>query len=138
MATGDEARVYQIMLDAVKAFNDLPANGFRVSIPNKDFTPTTFPYLDVQDFRADRNGPTLGSLKLIAGVFQVTVIAKRGTGLTEAKEIASRIIAHFPMPTNLFDDDICVEVMQQANERPPIYEDTEVRVPVTIPYRSYV
>jgi hypothetical protein len=138
MATGDEARVYQIMLDAVKDFNDLPANGFRVSIPNKDFDPTTFPYLDVQDFRADRNGQHLGSTKFVVGIFQVTVIDKRGVGIVAAKEVASRLIDEFPMGRRLIDGDLCVQIVKQVNERPPIYEDTEIRIPVTIPYQCYI
>lgn len=138
MADGDEARVYKALLNHIEAFNAKPENGFRVSIPNKAFTPTSYPYLDVQDFRAERRGPTLGTLKTIGGIFQVTVIIERNTGLVEAKEIVSRIIAHVPKGLRLYDENTCVHISQQANERAPIYEDTEVRVPVTIPYEAYV
>jgi hypothetical protein len=138
MATGDEARVYQIMLDAVKDFAEKPENDLRTSIPNKDFTPTTFPYLDVQDFRADRNGQHLGPTKFVVGTFQVTVIDKRGTGILAAKEVASRLLDEFPMGRRLTDGTLCVQIVKQVNERPPIYEDTEIRIPVTIPYQCYI
>ncbi|CAM3779365.1 phage tail terminator-like protein [Litorimonas haliclonae] len=139
---GAETRVYKRLLDEVETFvgfmaEQEPSVALRVAIPNVGFEPTTYPYLDVQDFSADGAGPTLGPLKNISGVFQVTIIQRRNAGIIDVKELASRLLTVFAKGNRFYDDDLCVTIHQQANERPPIYEDNEVRVPITIPYRAY-
>ena len=137
-----ETRVYKRLLDEVETFvvakaNQDPSVGLPVALPNIGFEPTTYPYLEVQDFRVDSAKPTNGALKNISGVFQVTIIQKRNEGIIAVKELASEIVDTFATGSRFYDDDLCVTIHQQANERPPIYEDNEVRVPITIPYRAY-
>lgn len=134
-----ETDVYQRLLDHIEAANAKPGWGYRVSIPNKEFTPTTYPYLDIQYFPAELNGQFIGDTMTIAGVFMVTVIQLRNKGVIETMNIASKVRDEFPMGARLYGDaGLCVQINEQANIRPPLFEDSEMRIPITIPYISYI
>lgn len=137
MAT--ETDVYKALLDSVHAFRSNRAQPIPLSFPNVEFKQTTFPYLDFQDFRSDANMQGTGELRKIEGVMMITVIAERNTGVIKSKEIVSEILDFYPKGAGFEApgvDDLRVVIHKQANERPPIYEGTEMRIPITIPYQT--
>lgn len=72
------------------------------------------------------------------GIYQVEIVWKVGSGLQAQMDVAGEIVAHFAKGTSLTVDGVTVRVEQKPWPLTPINEGDEVRVPVTIPWRSIV
>lgn len=134
MATGQEAVIADLLFARLAALITTPAT--EVALPNADFSGSK-PYLDVSHLPNRSTGQLLDATKDLQGFLQVTVVHENGYGLIDPYEIASQVIAHFPV-TLVLGTTVRVRFVQPGFVGPPIQEGQEFRVPVSIPYRASI
>lgn len=139
MAIGDEARVLEALDTHLNAFTSASLGVLPIAKPNEGYDPKADgkKYLDVAYLPVERASPTLGRMKRIEGILQITVVFPQRTGIRAIKEVVSELIDHFYPTLKLWSGSVGVQIHSQPNERPPIYDDPEIRVPVHIPYQSF-
>ena len=133
-----EDKTYSRLIDSVKAFARDGAVKYRVSLPNKHFDPSSYPYLEVKDFRLDPRTNGTEDSRHIKGLLQITVVDEKNVGIDRANELAEEVISAYPVGLNLFNDPICVTVPDQASKRPYLGGDKDIKIPVIIPYQSFI
>lgn len=109
---------------------------FPITYANREETPPTKPYLQVQNLPIDRDDPTLGTLRIIQGIFQVSVIEAKGQGTDRARGIAAAIRDHFGGLTHIQSEDLTLSLYKQPAIRAPLHETDDMRVPVSIFYKT--
>lgn len=125
------------MIDSEDALNERLASlpgAPPIAWPNVNASPDT-PYLEVAVFR---NVPVMITLQDYArrpGIYQVTVVAREGSGSGQAGAIAESIRDHFPpnltLPT---DDGRTVRITNEPQVAGGIQDQGQYRLPVSIYY----
>lgn len=113
-----------------------------IAWPEMSFAPPAdqSPYLEVRYFPNTTTREFVGSSEphTHVGLYQITVVAPRGRGLSEALEIAGHVVDHFPADLRLWSESPALEVV--VSSRPsvaaPLTDDRHLRVPVTVAWRS--
>lgn len=134
MATGEAAQIVDALLAHCVSL-EVGSPALPIAYPEVSFTPPTDgKYLQV-DFFANRPAwEGLSSGKMAQGLLQVTVIWPRGQGVVAANESAQQVIDHFAKSTVLRSGSAKVTISGEPWAATPITEDTQLRVPVTIPW----
>ena len=71
------------------------------------------------------------------GLFQLTVVARPGDGFIRAADIAGGLVNHFPKGLALRENPVTVKVYAKPSVAAPITVNFQLRIPVTIPWRSF-
>lgn len=128
-----------VALEVQSAFNALLASmpGVPpVSWPNGEFDPSgASMWLDVDHLPRETDAPFLGdtSDQDYGGIYQITVVVALDTYETQALEMASRIMAHFPRGL-----DVGPARVRKSSIAPGLRDGSYWRVPVSIWYRGVV
>lgn len=138
MATDDEYKVTKALFDHLSSLTTVPAT--EIAWPNVNFEPSTYPYLRVNVIPT-RPGRTTesGDMKRHVGIFQVSVMARKGAGEMAARKIAGQVIDRFKQSTTLFTtgNSQCVQITEPPHEGGAIEGDSEIMLPVQIYYSSF-
>lgn len=140
-ATGKPAQVIEALFNHAATLS-VGSPALPIAFPEQPggFDPATDApdgkYLEVRIFpnRPAWEGVTHG--KLDQGLLQVTVVWPKNKGLIEAGEAAGEVMAHFAKDTVLRSGETGVKVSKEPWASPPLSEDHELRVPVTIPWTA--
>lgn len=134
MATGTEAKIAAALFDRLLTLTTSPVTS--IAWPNVDFNGSP-PYLEVSHLPNRSEGPLLDTTKDLRGFLQVTVVYAVGVGIIDPMEIASQVIAHFPVTLRTGSSPL-VTFPQPAFSGPPFQDGNEIRVPVSIPYLASI
>jgi hypothetical protein len=93
-------------------------------------------YIEVSDFPNRPRWEGLASGQLKQGLLQITVIWPKNDGLVRPKAAADEVMAHFAKGTVLVSGTAKVKISAEPWQAAPLSEDSEVRVPVTIPWTA--
>lgn len=105
-----------------------------IAMPEVGFvSPADGKYLDVRDFKNDPAWLGLSGGKLDQGLLQVTVVWPPRQGIIKPKAAAAAVMAHFPFGMRLGHG---VKISGEPRDTSPLSDDSEVRVPVTIPWTA--
>lgn len=105
-----------------------------IAMPDEAFTPPeSGKYLAVTIFDNRPAWEGLASGRLDQGLLQVTVVWPRKKGAVPAKQAAAAVMGHFPKALMLGNG---VKVSGEPYVSTPILDDSETRVPVTIPWTA--
>lgn len=130
------ADIMQALFAKVAAFTSTPALPVAWPEPAKTFTPPADgKYLEVQFFSNRPAWEGLAAGRIDQGLLQVVVVWKRNDGLIRPGQIADAVIAHFDGAT-MFSGSARVEVAGRPWAASPISTDTELRIPITIPWTA--
>lgn len=143
MATGEAAQILDALLAHCATLSvGSPAMQIVMPEPQTPFTPQKdankklIPYLQVDFFpnRPAWEGITNG--KLAQGILLITVIWPRGQDLIAANEAAQAVMDHFAKGLPLIDatGSVRVTISAEPYTVAPIFEDTDLRIPITIPW----
>jgi hypothetical protein len=105
-----------------------------VAYPDRPFTPPADgKYLDVAVFFNRPAWEGVASGKVDQGLLQITVVWPRNTGIIKPMEVVSTVMAHFTKGATLTGT---VKVAAEPYSASPIFEGSETRIPVTIPWTA--
>lgn len=71
------------------------------------------------------------------GILQVMVCAPLNSGEATAREVAGLVANHFPADLRLTSGGLTVRITKRANIASALVTDTELQIPVSIPYRCF-
>jgi len=111
-----------------------------VSWPNVAFTPpANKKYVRVTHFPNTTDRLYLGNSDphRHQGILQLTVVAPLNSGESAAREIAGQVADHFPTGLTLHSGGVQVKITKRANTGSVVIDTTEIRIPVSIAYRSF-
>lgn len=92
-------------------------------------------YLEARFFPAPTDTPWVGRGRYrYSGIFQVTVVAERNNGVTEALNVGDAIVSHFEKGTVIDGNGVRVKVNRQPSQATPTGDGAWLRVPVSINY----
>lgn len=121
------------------ALIETPESGaqYPVTYPNRNEDRPAYPYFETQHFDVDRDDPTFGALRTIQGIFQITVVAKKGDGETQGQIIAGIVRDHFGAVTHIQSDALTVTLHKQPRVRAPVPDTDAHRIPVSVFYKTH-
>lgn len=93
-------------------------------------------YLQVEPFI---NAPAWNGLnggRMDQGLMQITVVWPRNEGLIGASDVVDAVCAHFTAGLSLHQGGATVKITQDARAASPLSEGSELRIPVTIPWKA--
>lgn len=130
MATGDEAKIADTLFAKLAGLTTSPAT--TVAWANTNFSGDV-PYLEALHLPNKTQGELLGTTKDFRGIFQITVVDAVGIGIIKPSELASQVIAHFPVTLRLGTSPL-ITFPEPGYVNPSFVLGNEIRLPVTIPY----
>lgn len=105
-----------------------------IAMPEIAFTPpASGKYLDVRDFTNRPLWEGVSGGKIDQGLLQVTVVWPPRQGVIKPKAAAAAVMAHFAKGLVLAHG---VKINGEPWAASPLSDDSEVRVPVTIPWTA--
>lgn len=111
-----------------------------VAFPNMAFTPpANKKYVRVTHFPNTTDRLYLGNSDphRHQGILQISVVAPLNSGESAARELAGQIADHFPAGLTLHSGGVQVKVTKRPNTGSAVIDTTEIRIPVSIAYRSF-
>lgn len=139
MSTG--ADIYLALMGRVETLTvGSPALPIAYPEQNPVFDPATAApdgkYLDVRDFPNRNAWEGLAGSEVKQGLLQITVAWPKNKGLVAPKQAADEVIVHFAKGTVMTSGSARVTVNKVPWQSPPLSDDTEVRVHVTVPWTA--
>ena len=113
------------------------SNGVPIAWPGVNFTPPDSGlWLQASHFPNESENIAWGndSKNRVLGFCQVSAYTRPGSGIIALSGLAEDIIAHFPKGLELAG----VRVRKRPHQSPPITEDSEIFIPVTIHYLGII
>lgn len=108
-----------------------------VALPDITFdVPVDGKYLVVSDFPNRPQWEGVSEGRIDQGLLQVVVVWPRLEGVIKPKEVADDVIAFFAKGTVMTLGTAKVRASREPWQSPPLIDDSEVRVPVTIPWTA--
>jgi hypothetical protein len=137
--TTPEAKIALALQDRLKAH--VTAWETLVSFTGTDFnTPATGNWFEERIFWNTPKSLGLADASQVQhrGLYQITIVWPKGTGLAAQQEVAGLLIAHFAKGTVMTESGVTVRVEKNPWPLSPLQDGSWVKVPVTIPWRSIV
>ena len=66
------------------------------------------------------------------------VVDKRDAGIVRMVDIAGKAALHFAQGTRLQGDDVCAVITNQPRQASYLFEDSEVRLPISFQFETYL
>jgi hypothetical protein len=135
-ATGHTAEVMTALFTRAASLSiGSPAMPIAFPEPTEPFTkPDSGQYLEVTFFSNRPAWEGLSEGKLDQGLLQITVIWNRGQGLISPSNAAQQVMDHFTKGLVLTQGSTRVVVSKEPWANSPLADDTELRIPVTVPW----
>ena len=136
MAETPEGEILELLLTHAQAFAD--AEGLPIALPNIKEHGLAHPYLSVAHIPVTREAISLGNTRPITDLLQVTVVDERHVGIVQMTEIAGKLSQHFAQGTRLDGPTVCTVVTNQPRRASHLFEDNEVRLPISFQFTTYL
>lgn len=135
-AVGIESQITEALLQRLAALTLSPA--LPVAYPNTAFTPpTSGPYLEAHQLRAETRPIGISAWDERPGIFQVDVVYKAQDGVIKPTEIADKVADWFKRGTRLTNGAVRVDIDTAPSIAAPIVDAPYIRTPVSIRYRVF-
>lgn len=130
-----EAKLQQVMnnhLASVVLDPVLP-----IAWPEREFSPPSdLRWIRVQELPAPTVPYGVGDTNDYSGIFQVDVFWPRARTMIQPSEVVGQITRHFKPRTKLIGEGLTVTITR-AQRAPPVVDNAQVIIPVSIYYRSF-
>jgi hypothetical protein len=132
-----QAAILEALTEHLKTFPSSPSIPI-VESPEQDYKPVLDQeYLIAQPFLDETQTLYVGAgRKVYAGIFQVTVVYPRNSGILLAIELSDRVVDHFAKGTIIDGDGVRVKINRQPSQATPTPDGAWLRVPVSIVYQT--
>lgn len=132
-----QIRIAELLEDRLSEWAD--ARGVMVAWENIATDPPDSLYLQAWAMPATTDTIDLAAeLQVLLGVWQINVIAKAGTGVTSARELAGQVAALFPVGLTLKEGALTCYIITPPTIYRGITSDTRYTIPVSMNYRAHL
>lgn len=137
-ATTTEGKIADALFTKLAALTLSPV--LEIAWPDVAFTPPDegmWLEASIFDDPVETMALTAGGRPGRSGFLQVTVISPQNVGATTMRDVAGEVIDWFAYTTRLTSGSVAVDISGVPYMSPPVVDPPYIRVPITIPFRSY-